>query len=173
VIAGLAAMITAMLLQGTLIAPLTQPIPISLPAVLVAVIALADGPGVGMSFGFAAGFLADLGSSHPAGVLALAWTGLGVVCGMAATRRTARQDALTAAICSAVATSFATGLLALVHSGGATWWPAVRDLVPTTVGDAVLALVVVVPVRAFLRTEALRAPRPVLTELKVARHGQS
>ncbi len=170
-IAALAAMITAMLLQATVLAPLTQPIPISLPAVLVAMIALVDGPGVGMSFGFASGLVADLGSAHPAGVLALAWTGLGVVCGMAATHRSAREDVVTAALCTAVATSLATVLLALVHSGGATASLAVRDLVPTAIGDALVALMIVVAVRALLHTEVLRAPREVLTELNVAPHG--
>ena len=56
-----------------LVGPLTVPVPVSLPALLVAAVALVDGPGVGMAFGFAAGLLADLGSEHPAGVLALCW----------------------------------------------------------------------------------------------------
>jgi cell shape-determining protein MreD len=170
-VAALAAMVTAMLLQAGLIAPLSAPDPVSLPTVLVAAVALVDGPGAGMSFGFAAGLLADLGSAHPAGVLALTWTGLGLVCGVAAARRTTRGYAVTAAACGAVATSIATLLLAVVHAAGASVWLAARDLIPATIGDTVLALAVVPLVRAVLRTEALRAPRPVLTELNVARRG--
>ncbi len=54
-LAALAAIITALLLQATLVAPLTMPVPISLPALVVAAVALSDGPGAGLSFGFATG----------------------------------------------------------------------------------------------------------------------
>jgi hypothetical protein len=67
----LAALLTALLLQATLVGPLAMSVPVSLPAVLVAAVALVDGPATGMSFGFTVGLFADLGSSHPAGVLAL------------------------------------------------------------------------------------------------------
>jgi hypothetical protein len=73
VAAALAALLTALLLQATLIGPVTMPLPVSLPALLVAAIALVDGPGAGLAFGFAIGLIADLGSEHPAGVLALCW----------------------------------------------------------------------------------------------------
>jgi rod shape-determining protein MreD len=157
--AALAAMLTALLLQAALVAPLTMSVPVSLPAVVVAAVALTDGPATGMSFGFTVGLFADLGSSHPAGVLALSWLGLGVVCGLAADRRTVRGDAAVAALCCALAVVFATVLLAAVHAGGATGWPALRAAVPAGLGDALLALAVVRLVRAFLHTEALRARR--------------
>jgi cell shape-determining protein MreD len=160
-VAAVAAMITAMVLQAALIAPLAQPVPVSLPAVLVAVVALVDGPGVGMAFGFAAGLVADLGSSHPAGVLALTWTGLGLVCGVAASGRSSRADARTIALCCTVAASIATALLAVVHAGGIGFWPALRDTLPTWIGDFVLALLVLPLARRMLRSEMLRAVAPV------------
>jgi hypothetical protein len=55
----------------------------------------------------------------------------------------------------------ATGLLAVVHAGGAGFWPALRDTVPTWIGDFVLALVVLPLVRRMLRSEILRAVAPV------------
>ncbi|MGI8761294.1 MAG: rod shape-determining protein MreD [Jatrophihabitantaceae bacterium] len=162
---ALAAALTALLLQATVIGPIASPVPVSLPAVLIAAVALVDGPGAGMAFGFSAGLLADLASTHPAGVLALCWTGVGIGCGLAAGRRSVRRDAATAAIMCAVAASAATLLLAVVSSGGATAWLAVRDLVPTGIGDALLALAVVPLVLAFLSTDSLRAAQPAMTEL--------
>ena len=165
VAAALAALLTAMLAQGTLVAPLTMPVPVSLAAVLVAAVALADGPAAGMSFGFTAGLVADLGSSHPAGVLALSWLGLGLICGLARDRRTVRADAAVAAVFCALASVFATLLLAVVHAGGASAWLAVRGAVPAGLGDALLALAVVPLVRGFLRTDALRARTAPVAEL--------
>lgn len=165
VAAALAAMLTALLLQAALVAPLTMAVPVSLPAVLVAAVALADGPGTGMSLGFTVGLFADLGSHHPAGVLALSWLGLGAVCGLAGDRRTVRADAAVAAVGCALASVFATLLLAVLHTDGASAWLAVRNAVPAGLGDALLALVVVAVVRAFLRTDSLRAPRPAVVDL--------
>lgn len=159
--AAAAAILTALLLQATLVGPLTVPVAVSLPAVLVAAVALVDGPATGMSFGFAAGLIADLASSHPAGVLALWWLGVGVVCGLAADGRSIRDDAATAAVVCALASVGGTLLLTAVHAPGATAWAAVRDVIPVGLGDALLALPVVPLVRAFLRTNALRAPHPV------------
>lgn len=168
VAAALAAILTALLLQATLVAPLTIPVPVSLPAVLVAAVALVDGPGSGLAFGFATGLLADLGSTHPAGVLALCWMGVGLLCGLAAGRGTVRRDAATAAVICAVASLAATTLLAVVNSGGATVGDGFKYLVPTGLGDALLALAVVPLVRVFLHTDSLRAPHPVLAELELA-----
>ena len=47
-----------------------------------------------MSVGFSAGLLADLGSHHPAGVLALAWLLLGLGCGLLADRAPPGRDRL-------------------------------------------------------------------------------
>jgi len=159
--AALAALLTALLLQGTLVGPLAMSVPVSLPAVLVAAVALVDGPATGMSFGFTVGLFADLGSSHPAGVLALSWLGLGVVCGLAGDRRTVRGDAAVAAVFCTLAAVFATGLLAVVHAGGATAWLAV----PAGLGDALLALAVIPTVRGLLGTDRLRARRALVGEL--------
>lgn len=170
-VGAMAAILTVLLLQATLVAPAFAPIAVSLPAVLVAAIALTDGPATGMSFGFATGLVADLGTSHPAGVLALCWLGIGLVCGTAADRQRLRRDAVTAGVVCGVAGSAATLLLALVNAGPA-WTDAGRDLVPATIADTVLALGLLVVVRRMLRSDALRAPRPVLTDLVIGgRHG--
>lgn len=155
--AALAAIITALLLQATLVAPLTLPVPVSLPALLVAAVALSDGPGAGLSFGFATGLVADLASAHPAGVLALSWLVVGLVCGLAADGTSVRLDAAIAAgVCTAV--SVGTALLLLVtHSAGATLGQTVHDVVPTLLGNALLALVVVPFVGRALRNPSLRA----------------
>ncbi|MGH8963649.1 MAG: rod shape-determining protein MreD [Jatrophihabitantaceae bacterium] len=168
VVAALAAILTAMLLQATLIAPWTLPVPVSLPAVVVAAVALVDGPGSGLAFGFATGLLADLGSTHPAGVLALSWLLVGLACGLAADRRTVRADAATAATVCALATVVTGLLLAVLHSGGATAANAFAHAVPAGLGDALLALAVVPLTRAFLHADSLRAPHPVLSELDLA-----
>ncbi len=166
---ALAGTLTALLLQATVVAPATTPWPVSLPAVLVAVVALVDGPATGMSFGFAAGLIADLGSHHPAGVLALCWLGVGLLAGSASDRRGVRRDAVVAGVVCALGAAAAAVLLALVHSGG-----SVRDAVvylPVTVlGDAVLGLGVVPLVRRTLSAQTLRAPAPVYTELVVDAH---
>lgn len=160
VVAALAAILTALLLQATLVGPLTLPVQVSLPAVLVAAVALTEGPAAGMSFGFAAGLIADLGSTHPAGVLALTWLAVGVGCGVAAEHRSVRADAALAAVACALAGVGSTLLLTAVHATGATAWPAVRDAIPAGLGAALLALGVVPLVRAFLRSAALRPPSP-------------
>jgi rod shape-determining protein MreD len=165
-VAAVAGIVTALLLQAALVAPVTAPFPVSLPAVLVAAIALVDGPATGMSFGFAAGLTADLGSQHPAGVLALCWLGVGLVCGTLAERRSVRRDALTAGLVCGLASASATVLLAIVRSSGSTG-DVFTDTVPAVLGDVFLALVVVAVVRRMLHTDSLRAPHPVYTELVV------
>jgi rod shape-determining protein MreD len=163
-LAAITAIITALLLQATVVGPGTAPFPVSLPAVLVAAVALVDGPAAGMSMGFATGLLADLGSTHPAGVLALCWLGVGLMCGTLADRRSLRRDALTAGVVCGIASAVATLLLALVNSAGSVR-DAVLQLGPAAAGDVVLALGVVALGRRMLRAESLRAPQPVYTEL--------
>ena len=166
VAAAAAGIVTALLLQATLVGPVTAPLPVSLPAVLVAAVALVDGPATGMSFGFAAGLTADLGSSHPAGVLALTWLGIGLLSGTVADRRSLGRDAVTAGLACGLASAAAALLLVIVRSGS-----SVRDAMiyaaPAALGDAVLALAVLALVRPMLRTDPLRAPHPVYTELAV------
>ena len=154
-----AAILTALLLQGTVIGPWAGPVPVSLPAVLVAAVALVDGPGSGMAFGFVAGLLADLSSTHPAGVLALCWLGVGLVCGVLADRHSVRRDAATAAIVCALASLAGSVLLAVVHADGASVSGGFVHVVPTAIADALLALFLVPLARLFLRTDHLRAPR--------------
>lgn len=156
--AAIAAIMTALLLQGALVGPWTVPVAVSLPAVLVAVIGLHDGPSAGMTFGFTAGLVADLGSHHPAGVLALCWLGLGLVAGLGATERSVRGDAAVAAVLAAVASTAALVILALLGKDGASLTSALRGFVPTGLGDALLALAVVAVVRRALRSDTLRAP---------------
>jgi cell shape-determining protein MreD len=166
--AGLAAVITALLLQATLVAPIFAPNPVSLPAVLVAVVAINCGPGTGMSLGFSAGLLADLGSAHPAGVLALAWMVLGLVTGSLArpTRGFVRNGLIVAISVAVISGAVTVGLDAL-GSAGASLSGAVTQLPWTLLGDAGLALVLVPIARAFLGSVAMRSaapsrPRPVL-----------
>jgi cell shape-determining protein MreD len=156
--AALAAILTALLLQGSVVGPWAGPVPVSVPAVLVAAVALVDGPGSGMAFGFVAGLLADLGSTHPAGVLALCWLGTGLVCGLLADRRGVRRDAATAAIVCALAGLAGSVLLAVLHADGATVSGGLMHVVPAGLGDALLALVLVPLTRRFLRADHLRAP---------------
>jgi cell shape-determining protein MreD len=168
VAAAVAALITALLLQATLVAPVSAPLPLSLPAVLVAMIALVDGPATGLAFGFATGLTADLGSQHPAGVLALCWLGVGLLCGLLADRHSVRRDALAAGAVCGLASVVATALLMVVHSPGSLP-DAITYAVPTALGDTLIALALVPLVRRMLRTDALRAPHPVYTELAVGR----
>jgi rod shape-determining protein MreD len=165
VLAAITVMLTALLLQATVIAPLTLPVPISLPAVLIAATALVDGPGSGIAFGFSAGLLADLASRHPAGVFALCWMTIGLLCGLAADRATPRRDAAIAALVCALVAAAGTLLLVTLHADGATAAGAVRRVIPTALGDALLALAVVPVVRRVLRTDSLRAAQPVLVDL--------
>jgi rod shape-determining protein MreD len=166
-VASLTGMITALLLQAALVAPVTAPWPVSLPAVLVAAVALVDGPAAGMSFGFATGLLADLGSNHPAGVLALCWLGIGLLCGLVADRRSLRRDAVTAGLVCAAGASAATIVLAVTRSG-VNAQDAILHALPTTIGDALLACAVLAVVRPMLRTESLRAPHPLYTDVVIA-----
>jgi rod shape-determining protein MreD len=158
--AGIAGLLTALAVQAGVIAPLSLSIPISLPALLVATVALSDGPGAGIALGFGAGLIADLGSSHPAGVFALTWMAIGIVCGLASGKSSMRSHALLAAIVCAVGAAASTGLLTLVNADGASVGEAVRDFLPTFIGDGLIALVLIPLVHRFLRADALRAPRP-------------
>ena len=80
--AGLAAVVSAMLVQATVIGPLVYPVPVSVPLLVVVGVAVLSGPGTGIALGFGAGLLADLTSHHPVGLLALTWMGAGIVAGV-------------------------------------------------------------------------------------------
>lgn len=160
VLTALAAMLTALLVQATVVAPAAYPWSVSLPALVVAAIGLWDGPGAGMSFGFAAGLLADLASRHPAGLLALVWMAVGMLGGVLAERRGVVRDALVCgAVCTAAGTL--TSLVLIVVDGGGSVPAVVTQLGPTALVSVVLALAIVPLVRAVLRSEALRSRRPL------------
>lgn len=80
-VAGLSGVITAMLVQATLVGPLVYPVPVSLPLLVVVGVAVLSGSSTGIALGFGAGVLADLTSHHPVGLLALIWMGAGIVGG--------------------------------------------------------------------------------------------
>jgi rod shape-determining protein MreD len=164
-LAALAAILTALLLQATVVGPVTLPVAVSLPAVLVAAVALVDGPGAGLSIGFVTGLLADLGSNHPAGVLALCWMALGLLCGCVGGVRTVRVDAAFAALACAAASLLADGVLAATRTGSVSAGAAFAQLIPVALGDAVLALAVVPAARAMLRNDALRPRRSPAPDL--------
>jgi len=176
--AAVAGLLTALLLQATLIGPLAFPVPVSLPALLVIVVASYAGPGVGIGLGFSTGLLADLGSDHPAGVQALCLLGAGLVAGkvggLAVQRgyRTRGFAALAALI--ATGTSAASGLLlAILGSHEASLSVVVSSLPPVAAADALLGLLLVPVVRRVLRGQGIRAPRPaatVLSRVPVGRH---
>jgi rod shape-determining protein MreD len=147
------------------VVPLTDPIAASLPAVLVACVALREGVGTGMSFGFVLGLVTDLGSRHPAGVLALTWLGLGLVAGRLASRRSVRADAVTAGVLCALAAAVASVLLAVVHADGASLGDGMSNAIPASLVDALLALAVGPVVRALLGTHAMRSPVAISREV--------
>ncbi|MGX7679181.1 rod shape-determining protein MreD [Jatrophihabitans sp. DSM 45814] len=164
-ISAVATVLTALLLQATLVGPLTFPVPVSLPVLLVVVVAIYAGPGVGLGLGFCTGLLADLGSAHPAGVQALCWMGAGVAAGVLgglAVERGYRTRAV-AAMAALIAgfAGLAVGLvLAVLGSHDASFGLAVRLFVPVVLTDALLGLAVVPAVRAMLRAQGIRADRP-------------
>lgn len=159
VAAALAALLTAMILQATLIAPLVLPAPISLPLLLVAAVALREGAGTGIGYGFAAGFITDLGSRHPAGVLALCWMCVGLLCGLAADRTSIRRDAVIAAALATCSGVVSASLLVVLHSDGAAGSTVFGDFAVTVFANLMLAAVLVPVVRWFLSIEAMQAPR--------------
>ena len=138
---------------------------------LVAAVALVDGPAPACRFGFAAGLLADLGSDHPAGVLALCWLGRRHwSCGLLADRRSAaRRDAVIAGVAAR----------RRPRSCRRCCWPSLGRAAPIARrGRAAAAararrrrcsaLSSSPVVRRCCAPTSLRAPRPVYTELRSA-----
>ena len=155
--AAATAILVALLLQATLVAPAVLTAQLSLPAVLVAAVALEAGPGAGISLGFVTGLVADLGSAHVAGLLTLCWLGLGIGCGLlAAPHRHAAGQAVLAALAATLAGALATLGLTVVDEPGGTALGAVRGLLPTLAGNLLLAALVVPLTRRLLRADVLR-----------------
>lgn len=79
--------VTALLLQATLVGRLAVAVPVSCALVVVLSVAALAGPGTGIALGFGAGLLADLASGtasqHLVGTLALTWMIGGLVAGRA------------------------------------------------------------------------------------------
>lgn len=161
---SIASVLTLLLLQASVVGPLVFPVPASLPVVVVAIVGIYAGPGGAMPLGFALGLLADLGSDHPAGVLALAWMTAGLLGGrfgglVTQRARGVRPVAVMAGMIGTAVTVGATCLLALVGTHADSLWLAVRDLVPLALIEPVLALLAVHMVRALLRWQGVRSPR--------------
>ncbi len=158
-IAAAAAVTSVLILQAMVIAPVTAPLFVSLPAILVAAIGLEAGVSAGLSLGFSAGLLADLGSSHPAGVLAIGWLLLGLGCGLIANQR--RRLLVRAAVVGG-ATGLATLIagLSLAFLGGPSTPVAtvLTTAVPSALIDAAIALLVVPATRAVVGTLRVRVP---------------
>jgi cell shape-determining protein MreD len=149
--------LVALLLQATLVGPAVLTAQLSLPAVLVAAVALEAGPGAGISLGFVTGLVADLGSAHAAGLLALCWLGVGIGCGLlAGPHRHAAGQAVLAALAATLAGALATLGLTVVDEPGGTALGAVRGLLPSLAGNLVLAALVVPLTRWLLHADVLR-----------------
>jgi len=172
VAAAAALILTALVLQATLIAPVTMPFPVCLPVVVVGCVALVSGPGTGISLGFATGLLADLGSSHPAGLLALLWLGVGIVCGLLGDRlRTLRQGVIVMGVVALASSVLAGALMILIRHPDLTLGQLVVRAAPTAVGDILLAALVLPLARAMLNTDALRRPAAPPSKVWAGIHG--
>jgi rod shape-determining protein MreD len=159
-IAASTAIVTALVLQASLLSALTAPLAVSLPAVLVASIGLQAGVSAGMSTGFCAGLLADLSSRHPAGVLALCWLVLGIVCGLLADpRRRLRWSLALVGAATALVGLLASGAIATLGAGGFELGQAAAVSAPTALANAAIAIAVLGPTKAVLRRH--QAPNPV------------
>ncbi|MDQ6938488.1 MAG: hypothetical protein M3140_12385, partial [Actinomycetota bacterium] len=177
-ICALATLATSMLLQATLVGPLVLPLPVSLPAVVIAVVGLLAGISSGLVLGFAGGLLADLGSGHPIGLLALLWLGLGLLAGVLGGlvapveppprtgRPVARQSgagrhraqALLAGALAGSAALAGSLLLEVFGAGNDPLGTAVLRVAPAAVLDALLALLVVPLVAVFVSPPPSRRP---------------
>jgi hypothetical protein len=159
VVAAAAAILTVLVLQAVVLSPLVFPLAISLPAVLVATVGLEAGVSAGLSVGFSAGLLADLGSRHPAGVLALIWLLLGGCCGLLAQpRRRALRSMVMVTLASGFCGLVSFVALNLLNAPAGSLRTGIALSVPSIIGDAVLALFTVATVRAVLRALRVRAP---------------
>jgi rod shape-determining protein MreD len=150
---GAATVLTALLLQGTVLSRL--PLPGAAPdllLVLVVAYALAEGPLSGMTTGFVAGLLADSMSDHALGRLALAYCVVGYLAGLADD-----PDRSTFVPFVAVGIGAAGGLLVYAGEGILLGDPRVtlsalgRSLISSVPYDVVLTPFVVPVVGALVR----------------------
>jgi len=154
VLLGLAAVLTALLLQSAVLARL--PLPGGAPDLLLVVVvafALVEGPLSGTLTGFASGLLLDLGADHELGRAALVYALVGYGAGLLADDRP-RSPALpllvvAAAAAGAVCTYAAEGLLlGDPRITAAAFWPS---LAGTTTYSVLLTPLVVPVVGALVR----------------------
>lgn len=154
VLLGLAAVLSALLVQTAVLARL--PLPGGVPdllLVLVVAFALAEGPLSGALTGFAGGLVLDLGADHELGRAALVYALVGYLAGLLADDRR-RSPALpllvvVAAAVGAVGTYALEGLvLGDPRVQAAAFWPV---LAGTTTYSVLLAPVVVPVVGALVR----------------------
>jgi len=151
---GLLLVLTAVVLQGAVVARLPVPgSPPDLVLALVVAVALVEGPRSGMLTGFAAGLLVDLSADHELGRLALVLVLVGFLTGLL-------QDDLDGPLLvPLLAGAGAAAVAVLVFAGqgvllgdprvtGSMLWRSLASLVPYS---ALLTPVVVPPVAALLR----------------------
>lgn len=175
---GLVTIVTALLLQATVVGPVAVFVPVSLALVVVLSAALLSGPGTGIAFGFGAGLLADLASSHAVGTLALTWMVGGLLAGRASgvvapgafdlsiNRRQRRIDRRRIAVrlrqgvvVGVLGGAVAAATTVLERAGGApvdALPTALARCLPAMIGDALLALLVLPLGCRVLASAALR-----------------
>ena len=140
-----------LVVQATVLSPLTAPLAVSLPAVLVAAVGIEAGPSAGMSIGFSAGLLADLGlaASGRRARARLAAAGHRLRAARrsrAAARSVDRRRRRSAAGVTGLVTGVA---LALLDAPSSPLGPVAALALPSALGDLVLAVLVVPPVRVL------------------------
>lgn len=145
------AVVTALVLQGSLLARL--PLPGGTPnlvLVLVVGVALSSGASVGMATGFLAGLLADLLADHPVGVLAFCFALVGFLAGLleADAERSVVWPMIVVAAGAAGTFLLYLGILGLL---GRTAAGGVDDLPSTVLYDVMLTPFVVPVVAAAAR----------------------
>lgn len=154
VLLGLAAVLTALLLQTAVLARL--PLPAGVPdllLVLVVAFALVEGSLAGMLTGFASGLLLDLGADHELGRAALVYALVGYGAGLLSDDRPSSRAlpliAVAVAAVGAVTTYAVEGLLlGDPRITAAAFWPS---LAGTTTYSVLLTPLVVPVVGALVR----------------------
>lgn len=151
---GTASVVTALLLQLTVVARL--PLPGAAPdllLVLVVAFALAEGPMSGMVTGFVAGLLADSLSTHELGRLALAYAVAGYITGMLQddTDRSTLQPFAAVALGALTALAAYAAVGVLLGDPRVTLYPVLRAAFSAVPYDVVLTPFVVPLVGGLVR----------------------
>ena len=151
--------LTALLLQATARRPGGPPWAISLPPCSSprSGSSTARPRGIGVRLRLRPGRRSRLGRTRPASSRCAGWAS-GCCAAWSPTGRACAATRVTAGLLGAVGRSVAA-LAAGAAPAAAARADAVRDLVPTAIGDALLAFPVLALVRRMLHTDALREPR--------------